>query len=85
MSMPVRHLTAVAFDFEELFRSTDDAILQRFRATGTVKPGVVPKDFRADAYRVVRDLDAITLEFFRRQSPDDPGTEILKFSFKPVS
>jgi hypothetical protein len=74
----------VAFDFAELFRSTDDTVLQRFRITRKVNPGVVPKDFQPDSCRIVRELDAITLQFFRRKGPDDPGTEIFRFSFKPA-
>jgi hypothetical protein len=85
MHTPVRHLTAIAFDFADLFRASDDAVLQRFGVTRRVNPGVVPKDFRPDGYRIVRDLDAITLQFFRRENPDDPGTEILRFSFKPAA
>jgi hypothetical protein len=74
----------VAFDFEELFRSTDDTVLHRFRLTRKVDPSMVPKDFRPDSYRILRDLDAITLQFYRRESPDDPATEIFRFSFKPA-
>jgi hypothetical protein len=84
MQTPIRHLTTIAFDFSQLFRASDDAVLQRFRFTRKVNPGVVPKDFQPDGYRIHRDLDAITLQFFRRQGPDDPGTEILRFSFKPA-
>lgn len=84
MHTPVRHLSAIAFDFQDLFRASDDTVLQRFRFTRKVNPGVVPKDFRPDACRILRDLDAITLQFFRREGPEDPGTEILRFSFKPA-
>jgi hypothetical protein len=84
MYTPVRHRTMVAFDFAELFRSTDDTVLQRFRLTRRVDPSVVPRDFRPDSCRILRDLDAITLQFYRRESADDPGTEIFRFSFMPA-
>jgi hypothetical protein len=84
MHTPVHHRTMVTFDFEELFRSTDETVLQRFRLTRKVDPRVVPRDFRPDSCRILRDLDAITLQFFRRESPEDPGTEIFRFSFKPA-
>ena len=74
----------VAFDFEELFRSTDDTLLQRFRLARKVNPTVVPRDFRPYSCRILRDLDGITLQFYRRESADDPGTEIFRFSFKPA-
>jgi hypothetical protein len=84
MSTSLRHAKAIAFDFQQLFRSSDDALLQRFRVTRTVNPGVVPPDFQPNACKINRDLEAITLHFLRRQSPEDPGTEIFRFSFQPV-
>lgn len=74
----------VAFDFAELFRSTDDTVLQRFRLTRRVNPSVVPTDFRPDSCRILRDLEAITLQFYRREGSEDPGREIFRFSFKPA-
>ena len=85
MYTPVRHRSVIAFDFAELFRATDEAVLQRFRITRKVDPSMAPKDFRPDGYRILRDLDAITLQFFRREGPDDPGTEIFRFSFMPAN
>lgn len=84
MPTPVFHRTVVAFDFADLFRSTDDTVLQRFRLTRKVNPGVVPRDFRPDSCRILRDLDSITLQFYRRENSDDPGTEIFRFSFTPA-
>ena len=85
MHTPFFHRTMVAFDFAELFRSTDDTVLQRFRLARRVNPGVVPKDFQPDSCRIIRELDAITLQFFRGKSSDDPGTEIFRFSFMPAT
>ncbi|HEY0790115.1 MAG TPA: hypothetical protein VGD78_03515 [Chthoniobacterales bacterium] len=79
----VRHSNAVAFDFQNLFRLSDEAVLGRFRLTRKVNPAVVPADFRPSVCWISRDLEAITLHFLRQDSPEDPGTEILRFSFEP--
>ena len=79
----LRRHAEVAFDFSELFRASDAALLQRFKLTRTVKPGIVPRDFHPNACRISRELDAITLHFLRRESSEDAGTEIFRFSFQP--
>ena len=79
----IRQASALVFDFEELFRWSDEAILRRFRLTQRVNPNVVPQDLRADACQISRDLNAITLHFFRKASPEAPETEIFRFIFEP--
>ena len=78
-----RESSAIAFDFEHLFRLSDEAILRRFRLTRKVNPAVVPPDFQPNVCWISRDLEAITLHFLRQNSPQDPGTEIMRFSFQP--
>lgn len=78
----IRQVSALVFDFEDLFRWSDEAVLQRFRLTQRVSPNMVPQDLRADACQITRDLNAITLRFFRRAAPDTPGTEIFRFTFE---
>jgi hypothetical protein len=87
MPMPtsLRHAETLAFDFPDLFRASDAALLQRFRVTRTLNPGMVPRDFQPNACRIARDLEAITLHFLWRESPEDPGTEIFRFSFQPAT
>ena len=85
MSTSLRHAKAIAFDFSNLFRLSDAAVLQRFGLTRRVNPGVVPRDFQPNACRIARDLEAITLHFLRQESPEDPGTEIFRFSFQPAT
>lgn len=78
----IRQASALVFDFEDLFRWSDEAVLHRFRVTQRVSPNVVPQDLRADACQITRDLDAITLHFFRKASPEAPETEIFRFIFE---
>jgi hypothetical protein len=78
-----RQCSAIAFDFEDLFRLSDEAVLRRFRLTRKVNPAVVPPDFRPNVCQISRDLEAITLRFLRQETAEDPGTEILRFSFQP--
>ena len=78
----MRQASVLVFDFEDLFRWSDEAILQRFRLTQRVNPNVVPQDLRADACQITRDLNAITLHFFRKATPEGPGTEIFRFTFQ---
>ncbi|MBW0000436.1 MAG: hypothetical protein JO015_15160 [Verrucomicrobia bacterium] len=81
----IRQVSAVVFDFEDLFRWSDEAVLQRFRLTQRISPNMVPQDLRADACQITRDLNAITLRFFRKTTPDalgTPGTEIFQFTFE---
>ena len=75
-------VSALVFDFEDLFRWSDEAVLQRFRVTQRVNPNVVPQDLRADACQITRDLNAITLHFFRKTTPGAPETEIFRFTFQ---
>ena len=84
MPTNLAHATAIAFDFEDLFRSSDDTLLKRFGVMRAVRPGLVPADFRPDACRIRRDADAITIEFIRRENADDPGAEVFRFSFQPA-
>lgn len=81
----IRHVSTLAFDFEDLFRRSDEAILQRFRVTQRVNPNVVPQDLRADACQITRDLNGITLHFFRTAGPETPAMEIFRFTFKAPS
>jgi hypothetical protein len=78
----IRQVSALVFDFEDLFRWSDEAVLQRFRVTQRVSPNVVPQDLRADACQITRDLNAITLRFFRKTTPEAPETEIFRFTFE---
>jgi hypothetical protein len=78
----IRQVSALVFDFEDLFRWSDEAVLQRFRLTQRVSPNTVPQDLRADACQITRDLNAITLRFFRKTAPDAPQTEIFRFTFE---
>lgn len=82
--MPIRHATTIAFDFDFLSQENDEAILKRFDVVRRVNPTLVPSDFRADACRIVRDPDAITLHFYQRDTPEEAGTETFRFSFQPV-
>jgi hypothetical protein len=81
-AMSMRQVSVLVFDFEDLFRWSDEAVLQRFRLTQRVNPNVVPQDLRADACQITRDLNAITLHFFRKANPESPGTEIFRFTFQ---
>ena len=78
----IRQASALVFDFEELFRWSDEAVLQRFQLTQRVSPNVVPQDLHADACQITRDLNAITLRFFRKTGPEAPETEIFRFVFE---
>jgi len=78
----IRQVSALVFDFEDLFRLGDEAVLQRFRLTQRVSPNMVPQDLRADACQITRDLNAITLRFLRRATQDAPETEIFRFTFE---
>ena|SRR5689334_4926571 len=77
-----RQVSALAFDFEDLFRWSDEAVLQRFRLTQKVSPNMVPQDLRADACQITRDLNAITLHFFRKAPSGIPEMEIFRFTFQ---
>ena len=81
---PIRvcQASALVFDFEDLFRWSDAAVLQRFQLTQRVNPNVVPQDLRADACQITRDLNAITLRFLRKANPEAPETEIFRFIFE---
>jgi hypothetical protein len=81
-AMSMRQVSVLVFDFEDLFRCSDEAVLQRFRLTQRVNPNVVPQDLRADACQITRDLNAITLHFFRKATAEGPGTEIFRFTFQ---
>ena len=81
-AMSIRQASTLVFDFEELFRWSDEAILRRFRLTQRVNPNVVPQDLRADACQISRDLNAITLHFFRKATPEASGIEIFRFTFQ---
>jgi hypothetical protein len=85
MPTPVPCATTIAFNFEELLQECDEAVLQRFELVRRVNPTLVPSDLRADACRIVRAPDAITLHFYRRESPEELGTEIFRFSFQAAN
>ena len=76
--------SVTTFDFAALCRARDEAVLQRFRLTRAVLPGLVPADLRANACRISREPDAVTLHFLHRTNPEDEGTEVFRFSFRPT-
>jgi hypothetical protein len=79
--IPFRRVTAIAFNFEELFALDDEALLERFDLVRRVNPTLVPHDFQPDACRIVRAPRTITLRFYRRVGSEAGGAEIFRFSF----
>jgi hypothetical protein len=79
---PIRRVTAIAFNFEELFTLDDEALLEHFELVRRVNPMLVPHDFHPDACRITRTPKTITLRFYRRVASEEYGTEIFRFSFR---
>jgi hypothetical protein len=75
-------VTMIAFNFEELFALSDEALLEHFELVRKVNPTLVPQDFQPDACRITRAPKAITLHFYRRAVSEGLAMEIFRFSFR---
>ena len=82
MPKPLRCVTTIAFDLEALSQQPDEAILRRFELVRRVNPAVVPQDLSTDTCRITRGVKAITLRFYRRETPGERGREIFRFRFR---
>jgi hypothetical protein len=85
MPTPLRCATMIAFNFEDLLQASNEDLLQRFGLVRRVNPMLVPTDVRTEACRITRAPDAITLHFYRRESPEEVGPETFRFSFLPAN
>jgi hypothetical protein len=79
---PIRRVTVIAFNFEELSVLDDDALLDHFELVRRVNPTLVPYDFQADTCRVRRAPKTITLHFYRRAASEGDEVEVFRFSFR---
>jgi hypothetical protein len=80
--IPIRRVSVIAFNFEELATLDDDALLEHFDLVRRVNPTLVPYDFQADACRITRAPKTITLHFYRRGGSEAYGAEVFRFSFR---
>ena len=82
MPTPIRRVSVIAFNFEELSTLDDEALLEHFDLVRRVNPMLVPYDFQPETCRITRAPKTITLHFYRRVGSEAYGAEIFRFSFR---
>ena len=82
MPRPTRRVTVIAFNFGDLLRLNDEALPARFRLVPKVNPTLLPRDFRPEACRISRHLEAITLRLYGPPRLQGAGPEVVEFCFQ---
>jgi hypothetical protein len=85
MSKPVKHVSVMDLDFESVARLSDDNVLKHFQfIRGSSKKNGIPKTLNSNAYKVVRDVRAVTIHFLLVDPEKKLERETFRFSFVPA-
>jgi hypothetical protein len=85
MSNTVKHVSVMDLDFESVARLNDQNVLQRFQfVRRTSKKNGIPKTLNSNAYKVVRDAQAVTIHFLLFDREKNIERETFRFSFVPA-